>query len=77
MLGIGFARTHVNKCAVKVERLASDDVRRSEYGCELFYELHMSSWLTLRSNLQYLHDPGGRNDKRDAVVVGLKPAIAF
>lgn len=78
VLGIGFARTHVNMRAADAERLAGGEpVQRSEYACELFYEMRMPSWLTLRPNLQYLHDPGGRRDERDAIVVGLKSAIAF
>lgn len=78
VLGIGFARTHVNTRAADAQRLAGGErVQRSEYACELFYELRMPPWLTLRPNLQYLHEPGGRRDERDAMVVGLKSAITF
>ncbi|MEO8835540.1 MAG: carbohydrate porin [Caldimonas sp.] len=77
VLGIGLARTHVNDRVTEAQRLAGNIVvQQSEYAGELFYEAHVASWFTLRPDLQYIHHPGGRN-VHDAVVVGLRSAIAF
>ncbi|MEO8631340.1 MAG: carbohydrate porin, partial [Betaproteobacteria bacterium] len=78
VLGIAFARTHVNTRAADAQRLSGDEpIQHSEYASELFYEVHTASWLTLRPNLQYLHDPGGRRDDHDAIVIALKSTIEF
>lgn len=78
VVAIAFARTHVNSRAAEAQRLSGDEsIQRAEYAAELFYEWHAASWLTLRPNLQYLHDPGGRRDDHDAIVVGVKSAITF
>jgi porin len=39
--------------------------------------VHAFSGLVLRPNLQFVHDPGGTGQNRDALVLGLKVAATF
>ena len=82
---IGFAagRTHVNDRVADAERLLNAaglgpvPVQGSEYVAELYYGVHAFSGLVLRPNLQFVHDPGGISQNKDAVVLGLKVAATF
>jgi porin len=82
---IGFAvgRTHVNDRVADAERLQNAaglgpvPVQGSEYVAELYYGLHAFSGLVLRPNLQFVHDPGGASQNKDALVLGLKAAATF
>ena len=53
-------------------------IRRSaEYEAEIYYSLNPFPWLVLRPNLQIVHQPGGRPDLDDVVVLGLKAALTL
>ena len=43
-----------------------------EYNAELHWGFHVSNWLTVRPNLQYVWDPGGVEQVDDAFVFGIK-----
>jgi len=43
-----------------------------EYNAELHYGFHLTDWITIRPNLQYIWDPGGVREVDDALVFGLK-----
>lgn len=49
----------------------------SEYMAEIYYGVKATNWLTLRPNIQYLHNPGAVKDVDDAVVAGLKIIAVF
>ncbi|WJD60696.1 carbohydrate porin [Pseudomonas kurunegalensis] len=49
----------------------------SEYMAELYYGMKATNWLTLRPNIQYLHNPGAVREVEDAVVTGLKIIAVF
>lgn len=34
-------------------------LQRTEYNAELYYGFHVTNWLTVRPNLQYIKSPGG------------------
>lgn len=82
-IGIAVGRTHVNSrlTAMETASVASSPswpgVQRSEYVGEVFYCLHTTEWLELRPNVQYIHEPGGLDRKKDDVIAGLKLAINF
>lgn len=49
----------------------------TEYSSELYYGIHATNWLTIRPNIQYVHNPGGVKQVDDAVVAGLKIVTLF
>ena len=51
-------------------------MRSTEYNYEINYGFHVTNWLTVRPNLQYVTHPGG-NDEIDALVAGLKIQSVF
>lgn len=89
-IGIGFARIHVNDQVKKNAELANvaNDVtnydslsysplRDTEYNYELNYGIHVTNWLTVRPNLQYITHPGGVDKVDNALVAGLKIQSVF
>jgi porin len=77
VLGLGFARTHVNSRIARSERLDGEPVQGSEYAAELYYGFHPRSWLELRPNLQWVHHAGGYHDAKEVGVAGLKAALTL
>jgi porin len=82
-IGLAVGRTHVNHRVAAAAELQNAaglgpvPVQGAEYAVELYYSLHAIAGLILRPNLQYVHNPGGSRENRDAVVVGLKTVVAF
>ncbi|TCV66915.1 carbohydrate porin [Pseudomonas fluorescens] len=89
-VGIGFSRIHVNEDVKKNSELVnaangvSDydnplfaPLRSTEYNYELNYGFHVTNWLTVRPNLQYITHPGGVDEVDNALVVGLKIQSVF
>jgi porin len=89
-MGIGFGRIHVNDDVKKNAELinASNGVtdydnpaftplRDTEYNYEINYGFHVTNWLTVRPNLQYITHPGGVDQVDNAVVAGLKIQTVF
>jgi porin len=92
-LGFAIGRTHVNSRVADVETqlngaslgsvaLPSSDVQRpgvqgSEYVGELFYGVHITRWLDLRPNIQYVVQPGGYARNTSDVIVGLRVSAAL
>jgi porin len=82
-VGFSIGRTHVNSRIAAVEELQDATgvtpvgVQSSEYVGEVFYSLHAASWLELRPNIQYVHQPGGIAQNTDDVIVGLRLSVNF
>ena len=89
-VGIGVARLHVNDDVKKNSQLlnaangVSDydnplytPIRETEYNVELNYGFHVTNWLTVRPNLQYVVQPGGVDKVDNALVAGLKIQSTF
>src|SRR5262249_48212336 len=58
VVGLGFARTHVNKRLAKAEILSRETPQRAEYAAELYYSFHPFFFIDLRPNVQWVHHPG-------------------
>ena len=81
-MGVGLAWVHVNDDVTRSQRrnntgqafgsVLYSPVQGSEYDMEVYYGFHMSPWLTLRPNIQYMVHPGGVTDVDNALVGGLK-----
>ena len=89
-VGIGFARIHVNDDVKKNAELLNagggftdytqagfTPVRSTEYNYEINYGFHVTNWLTVRPNLQYVTHPGGNDEIDNALVAGLKIQSVF
>ncbi|MBO1540312.1 carbohydrate porin [Pseudomonas sp. OA65] len=89
-VGIGFSRIHVNEDVKKNSELVNaangvtdyDDplfapLRSTEYNYEINYGFHVTNWLTVRPNLQYITHPGGVDEVDNALVAGLKIQSVF
>jgi porin len=77
-LGFAIGRTHVNSRVADVETQlnaanpGSVGVQGSEYVGELFYGVHVTRWLDLRPDVQYVVQPGGVASNTSDVIVGLR-----
>jgi porin len=89
-IGLGVARLKVNGDVTKRQRLINDStgitdyddplyvpVQHSEYNIELNYGVHVTDWLTVRPNVQYVRNPGGVYEVDNAWVAGLKLQASF
>ncbi|WP_350648365.1 carbohydrate porin [Pseudomonas sp. HY13-MNA-CIBAN-0226] len=89
-LGVGIARLKVNDDVTKRQRLINDStgisdyndpqyvpVQHSEYNIELNYGVHVTDWLTVRPNVQYVRNPGGVYEVDNAWVAGVKLQASF
>ncbi|AOE80985.1 MULTISPECIES: carbohydrate porin [Pseudomonas] len=89
-VGIGVARLHVNDDVKKNSELLNvangvndydnplyTPIRETEYNVELNYGFHVTNWLTVRPNLQYVVQPGGVDKVDNALVAGLKIQSTF
>ena len=89
-IGIGAARIHVNKDVKRNAELlnaangvsdydnaAFSPIRETEYNYEINYGFHVTNWLTVRPNLQYITHPGGVDEVDNALVAGLKIQSTF
>ncbi|MDD2051720.1 carbohydrate porin [Pseudomonas putida] len=89
-IGFALARVHVNP-AYRKNAEASNQARAvydfddprflppqdTEYSAELYYGVHVTDWLTIRPNLQYIRHPGGVQQVDDALIGGLKLQTSF
>lgn len=82
-IGVGFARTHINSRIGDAEALVDATARTpvpvqgSEYLAEVFYSLRAATWLELRPDIQYVHQPGGIAHTTDDVVVGVRLSVTL
>jgi porin len=79
-LGFAIGRTHVNSRIADVQTLDAENsgsvgVQGSEYAAELFYGVHVTRWLDLRPNIQFVVQPGGIARNTNDVIVGLRLSI--
>ena len=89
-VGIGIARIHANSDVKKNAELINEakgftdydqlgyaPLRNTEYNVEINYGFHVTNWLTVRPNLQYVANPGGVKEVDNALVAGLKIQSTF
>lgn len=48
-----------------------------ETAYEMYYSIQATPWMTISPNVQYISQPGGREDDKDALVVGVRAKISF
>ena len=80
VIGFAVGRTNVNS---RAERDFTPGPRQqaerpgAEYASELYYGFHLSKWIILHPNVQYIINPGGFDHNKDIVVIGLKANIVL
>lgn len=57
--------------------LRADAAQDIQYSAELNYGYRLTPAITLRPGLQFIHNPGGRSDRDDIFVGGLKLSLAL
>lgn len=75
--GVAVGSTHVNGRVAAAERVAGQTEQGNEYVGEVFYSFHPIPGIVVRPNVQYIVDPGGRPDRKNVVVLGLKTALTL
>jgi porin len=87
-LGAAIGRVHVNSLVAQGAALYNSDVallsgltpepvRRAEYPLEIYYSVNVTPAITFRPNIQFIHSPGGVNQRPDIVVFGAHSAVQF
>jgi len=89
-IGVGVSRIHVNENVRDRARLINqqngiDDfdnpnylpIQHTEYNSEIYYGVHVTDWLTVRPNVQYVMHPGGTDHVDNALVAGIKLQTKF
>ncbi len=71
VLGIGYARGFFSDRASSIYR---DDY---ESVIETYYNARITQWLNLSPSIQYVANPGGTGNTKDAVVLGLRATMIF
>jgi porin len=81
--GFALGETHVNPRLADVETLQSEEtptpasVQGTEYVSEVFYNVHLVSWLDLRPNFQYVVQPGGISHNASDLIAGVRVSANF
>ena len=57
------------------DRLPSTFVQ--EAGIEFYYNIQVTPWLHVSPDIQYIFNPGGTDDARDAIVVGIRTQMTL
>jgi porin len=75
-MGIAIARTNVNARSTR-DIVPGAERPNAEYAAEINYGVHLTDWLVLKPNIQYIIDPGGYAHATDVVVLGMDGSIKF
>ena len=70
-LGAGFARGYFSDRA----NLTYHDDAESVW--ETYYSIHFADWITVSPSMQYIANPGGQGQNKDAVVAGIRIQMMF
>jgi porin len=87
-LGVAVGRVRVNSKITDGETLynaqvaplldlPAEPVQRAEYPMEIYYSVNVTPAVTLRPNIQFIHAPGGVDDRANVLVLGLHASVNF
>lgn len=88
-MGFGIARMQVSSRFLRnaenanaLSGLTYDDAgyvpeQHDQYQAELHYRVHLTGWLSVMPNVQYVKDPGGVRNVDDAWLLGLQVLSQF
>lgn len=77
-LALGFAYVNISDDIRRAERTAGASVLSDyELAVELTYQIHVTPWLGIQPDVQWIRHPGGSRALDDAFVVGLRTRVTF
>jgi len=87
-LGVAVGRVRVNSKVTDGEVLYNaqvaplldvppEPVQHAEYPTEMYYSVNITPAITLRPNIQFIHAPGGVDDRANVLVLGLHSSVRF
>ncbi len=80
-IAIGIARIKinddVNDANIRNNSVDARGLQSEEYDTEIYYGIHATNWLTIRPNIQYIHQVGAYKNGENAWVGGIKLQTAF
>lgn len=87
-LGVAVGRVRVNSKVTEGEvlynaqvatllNLPAEPVQHAEYPMEIYYSVNITPAITLRPNIQFIHAPGGVDDRANVLVLGLHSSVKF
>jgi porin len=86
-LGVAVGRVHANSLIAESATLYNSQlpgttgrgapVPENEYPVEIHYSVKITSAITVRPNIQFVHAPGGIQEAEDVVVFGLHLSVVF
>jgi porin len=87
-LGIAFGRTRINSRVTDSEvlyntqvapilNLPPERVQHAEYPMEIYYSVNVTPAITIRPNVQFIHAPGGVDDRANVLVLGVHSSVKF
>ena len=82
-IGIGIGRARLNNRVTEAARyinangLGNVPVRTAEKGVEVYYAINVADGLTISPDAQFIFDPAGDHDRRNAIVLGVRTSIVL
>lgn len=76
-IGIGFGYAQLSNGARSSLEAEGTTPTGAEMVIEFTYQAHITPWLTIQPDLQYVINPGGSNDLNNALVIGGRAAFTF
>ncbi len=83
-IGVALGATHFSDRLMRYQQLYNQTHAeplavqgQDERAAEVFYSWSPIPSITVRPNLQFVHDPGGVADRRDALVAGIYSSVSF
>ncbi len=76
-LGMGVAAAYNGHSFKRASRAAGDSPAVAEVAVEWTYQAVLTPWLSLQADLQYVANPGGLSNRRDALVTILRYVVDF
>ncbi len=80
-IAIGIARIKINHdvsdANIRNNSVDARGLQSEEYDTEIYYGIHATNWLTIRPNIQYIHQVGAYKNGENAWVGGIKLQTAF
>ncbi len=52
-------------------------VQRTEYAIETYYNIKIMRGLSFQPDAQFIFNPGGYQDRRNAILLGFKTSVTF
>jgi porin len=76
-IGIAFDYAQLSRGAQQADIVSGSVGVGAEMVLEVTYQAQITKWLSMQPDLQFVINPGGNQDLKNALVIGLRTAITF